>query len=59
MKHLPYARAITEREVPYSVIKEHYLQTQGKSEEEQKKLKDKFTEEILEKYPLKDKYKKQ
>lgn len=54
--HLGYARAVTERMVPSSVLVEQSKQIHGKPEEEQKKLKDKFTEEILEKYPVKEKY---
>ena len=56
--HLGYARAVTERMVPSSVLVEQSKQIHGKPEEEQNKLKDKFTKEILEKYPLNEKYKK-
>ena len=57
--HEGYARAVSHRAVPFSVIARNHEMMEGKTEEEQNKLKDKFTQEILEKYPLKDKYKNQ
>ena len=48
-----YMKAVLERKVPTSVLIEQAQLLKGKSEQEQNDLREKWAEEILEKYPMK------